>query len=78
MVVIVSVEVWAAVPLRETETEFKPQVGMLLMTVIAVVTVHVRFTAPLNPFVPTTPTVPVFPEAEPRVTVMDVVAPGQL
>jgi hypothetical protein len=76
VVITVSVEVLAAVPLRETETGFKLQVGMLLTTVNAVVTLHVRFTVPLNPFVPTTLTVPVFPEVEPRVTVMDVVAPG--
>ena len=37
---------------------------------------HVRFTAPLNPFVPTTLTIPVFPEVEPGTTVIDVVAPG--
>jgi hypothetical protein len=43
---------------------------------IAVVTLHVRFTVPLNPFVPNTLTVPLFPEVEPAVIVMEVVAPG--
>jgi len=76
VVVTVSVEVWTAVPLTETETGFKLQVGMLLTTVIAVATLHVRFTVPLNPFVPTTLIVPVFPEVEPDATIMDVVAPG--
>jgi hypothetical protein len=64
VVLTVSVAVWAAVPLRETETGFRLQVGMSLTSVIAVVTLHVRLTAPLNPFVPTT------------LTVIAVVAPG--
>ena len=76
VVVTVSVEVCATVPLRETDTGLKLQVGRLLTAVIAVVTLHVRFTVPLNPLVPTTLTVPEFPEVDPFITEMDVVAPG--
>jgi hypothetical protein len=76
VVVTVSVEDWTPITLRETETGFKLQVGMSLTPVIVVVTLHVRFTVPLNPFVPTMLTIPVFPVVEPRVTVIDVVVPG--
>lgn len=67
MVSTVSVDVWAAVPLRATEVGFRVHVGTSLAPVIDVVTAHVRSTVPLNPYVPTTLMVAVFP----------VVAPGE-
>jgi hypothetical protein len=76
VVVTVNVEVWAVVPLMATEVGFKLQVGVSLTLVIDVVTAHVRFTVPLNPFVPTKLIVPVFPVVKPGVTVIDVVPPG--
>jgi hypothetical protein len=76
MVMMVSVEVWAAVPLRVTETGLRVHSGTKMPPGIVVVTLHVRFTVPLNPLVPTTLIVPVFPVVEPRVTVMDAVEPG--
>jgi hypothetical protein len=71
-VLAVSVKFLGAAPLRVTEAGFKLQVGILLTTVMAVVTLHVRFTTPLNPFVPATLTCTVFPEVEPCATIMDV------
>lgn len=75
VVVTVSVEVWAVLPLIVMEVGFRLQVGILLTPVIAVVTLQVRVTVPLNPFVPATLMVPVFPVVAPGVTVMDVVPP---
>ena len=70
-----SVEVCAAAPLMVTEVGFKLHVGMSLTPVSFVVTLQVRFTIPLNPFVPATLIVPAFPVVVPGVTVKDVVPP---
>jgi hypothetical protein len=75
VVVTVSVDVCAAVPPMATEVGFRLHVGMSLTFVIDVVTAHVRFTVPLNPFVPTTLIVPVSPVVAPGVTVMEVAPP---
>jgi hypothetical protein len=75
LVLTVSVEVWAEAPLMVTEDGFRLHVGMSLTPVSAVVTLQVRLTTPLNPFVPTTLIVPVFPVVAPAVTVKDVVPP---
>ena len=75
VVLTVNVEVCAVVPLTVTEAGFRLHVGMSLTPVIVVVTLQVKFTAPLNPFVPTTLMVPVFPVVPPGVTVKDVVPP---
>lgn len=72
----VSVEVCAAGPLIVTEVGFRLHVGMSLTLVSFVVTLQVRFTIPLNPFVPATLIVPTFPVVAPGVTVKDVVPPG--
>jgi hypothetical protein len=76
VVLTVTVEVWAAVPLMVTEVGFKPQVGASVTLVIVVVTLQLRLTLPLKPKVPTTLTVPVFPVVAPGETVMDVLPPG--
>lgn len=73
VVVAVSVDVWAVVPLMLTEVGFRLQVGMSLIFVIDVLTLQLRVTVPLNPFVPTTLIVPVFPVVAPGVSVMEVV-----
>ena len=70
-----SVEVCVAAPLIVTEVGFRLHVGMSLTPVSFAVTLHVRFTIPLNPFVPATLIVPVFPVVVPGVTVKDVVPP---
>lgn len=75
VVVTVSVKVWGVLPLIVTEVGFRLHVGMSLTPVIVVVTLQVRVTVPLNPFVPATLIVPVFPVVAPGVTVMDVVPP---
>jgi hypothetical protein len=74
-VLTVSVEVCAAAPLIVTEVGFRLHVGMSLTPVSVVVTLQVRLTTPLNPFVPATLMVPVFPVVVPGVTVKDVVPP---
>jgi hypothetical protein len=74
-VLTVSVEVSAAAPLIVTEVGFRLHVGMSLTPVSVVVTLQVRSTIPVNPFVPATLIVPVFPVVEPGVTVKDVVPP---
>jgi len=71
----VSVEICAAAPLIVTEVGFRLHVSMSLTPVSVVVTLQVRFTVPLNPFVPATLIVPVFPVVVPGVTVKDVVPP---
>jgi hypothetical protein len=58
-----------------TEVGFRLQVGMSLTFGIEVVTLQVKSTAPLNPFVPTTLIVPVFPALAPGARVMEVVPP---
>jgi hypothetical protein len=73
MVLTVSVEFCAAAPLIVTEVGLRLHVGMSLTPVSVVVTLQVRSTTPLNPFVPATLMVPVFPVVEPVVTVKDVV-----
>ena len=75
VVLTVSVEVCAATPLIVTEVGFRLHVGISLTPVCVVVTLQVRFTFPLNPFVPTTLIVPVFPVLAPGVTVKDMVPP---
>lgn len=75
VVVTVSVDVSAVVPLIETEVGLKLQIGLSFTVVIAVVTVQLRFTVPENPFVPTTLIVPVFPVVAPGSIVMEVVPP---
>jgi hypothetical protein len=74
-VVTVSVEVSAAAPLIVTEVGFRLHVGMSLRPVSVVLTLQVRSTIPVNPFVPATLIVPVFPVVVPGVTVKDVVPP---
>lgn len=76
VVVAVSVDVSAAEPLIVTEVGFKLHVGASFPSISAVVTVHVKFTVPLNPFIPTTLMVPVFPVVAPGITVIEVVPPG--
>jgi hypothetical protein len=71
----VSVEVCAAAPLIVTEVGFRLHVGMSLTPVSIVVTLQVKSTIPLNPFVPATLIVPVFPEVVPGATVKEVVPP---
>jgi hypothetical protein len=74
-VLTVSVEVCGAAPLIVTEVGFRLHVGMSLTPDSFVVTLQVRFTFPLNPFVPATLIVPVLPLVVPGVTVKDVVPP---
>ena len=71
----VSVEACAEASLIVTEVGFRLHVGMSLTPVSVVVTLQVRSTIPLNPFVPATRIVPVFPAVVPGVTVKDVVPP---
>jgi len=71
----VSVDVWAAAPLRVTKAGFRLHVGISFTSVIAVLTLQLRFTVPVKPFVPATLIVPVFPVVAPGVSVMEVVAP---
>jgi hypothetical protein len=75
VVLTVSVDVCAAVPLIVTEAGFSAQVGTSFTFVIAVLILQFRFTVPLNPFVPSTLIVLVFPVVAPRATVMEVVPP---
>jgi hypothetical protein len=75
VVLTVSVEVCAEASLIVTEVGFRLHVGMSLTPVSVVVTLQVRSTIPLNPFVPATLIVPVFPAVVPGVTVKDVVPP---
>jgi hypothetical protein len=75
VVVTVSIEVWAAVPLMVTLTGFRLHEGMSLAFVIEVVTLQLRFTAPANPFVPAMLIVPVFPVVAPGAIDMEVVPP---
>ena len=75
MVVTVSIEVWAAVPLMVTLTGFRLHEGMSLAFVIEVVTLQLRFTVPANPFVPAMLIVPVFPVVAPGAIDMEVVPP---
>lgn len=70
-----SVEVCAAAPLIVTKVGFRLHVGMSLTPVSVVVTLQVRSTIPLNPFVPATLIFPVFPVVVPGLTVKDVVPP---
>ena len=70
-----SVEVCGAALLIVTEVGFRLHVGMSLTLVSVVVTLQVRATTPLNPFIPATLIVPVFPVVAPGVTVKDVVPP---
>jgi hypothetical protein len=58
-----------------TVVGFKLHVGMSFTLLIVVVTLHVKFTVPLNPFVPATEIVSVFPVVEPGDTVIEVVPP---
>jgi hypothetical protein len=58
-----------------TEAGFKLHAGMSLTLDMEVVTLQVKFTVPVNPFVPTTLIVPAFPEVAPDASVMDVVPP---
>jgi hypothetical protein len=69
----VSVEVSAAAPLIVTEVGFRLHVGMSLTPVRVEVTLQVRSTIPLKPFVPATLILPVFPVVVPGLTVKDVV-----
>ncbi len=73
--VTVSTEVWTAVPLMVTLTGFRLHEGMSPAFVNVVVTLQLRFTVPVNPFVPSILIVPVFPVVAPGVTDMEVVAP---
>jgi hypothetical protein len=75
VVVTVSTEVWTAVPLMVTLTGFRLHEGMSLTLVNDVVTLQLRFTVPVNPFVPSILIVPEFPVVAPGVTDMEVVAP---
>ena len=75
VVFTVRVEVCATEPLIVTEVGLRPHVGMSLTFVSAVVTLQVRSTTPLKPFVPATLMVPMFPVVAPGVTVKDVVPP---
>jgi hypothetical protein len=75
VVITVSVDVWEVAPLSVTDRGVRLQVGMSFTSLIEVLTLQVRLTVPLNPFLPTTLTVPVFPVFEPGVTVIDVVPP---
>ena len=70
-----SIEVWAAAPVIVTEVGFRLHVGMSMTPVSVVVTVQVRLTIPLKPFVPATLTIPVFPVVVPGAIVKDVVPP---
>jgi hypothetical protein len=58
-----------------TEVGFKLHVGMSLTLGMEVATLQVKFTVPVNPFVPTTLIVPLFPVVAPDASVMDVVPP---
>src|ERR1700748_3564382 len=58
-----------------TEAGFRLHVGMSLTLDMEVVTLQVKFTVPVNPFVPTTLIVPVFPVIAPDSSVMVVVPP---
>lgn len=75
VVLAVRVDVWAVAPLILSDVGFRLHVGISLTFAIDVVTLQLRVTTPLNPFVPTTLTVPVFPVVAPGVTVMGVVPP---
>jgi hypothetical protein len=75
VVATVNVEVWAAVPLRESEAGFRLHVGGSFPFAIVVLTAQVRFTVPAKPFVPATLIVPVFPVVAPGVSVIEVVPP---
>jgi|HubBroStandDraft_4_1064222.scaffolds.fasta_scaffold07860_3 hypothetical protein len=70
-----SVEVCAPAPLIVTDVGFRLHVGMSLTPVSVVLTLQVRSTIPLNPFVPATLIVAVLPVVVPGVTVKDVVPP---
>ena len=70
-----SVKVCAAAPLIVTEVGFRLHVGMSLTPVSVVLTLQVRSTIPVKPFVPATLIGPVFPIIAPGVTVKDVVPP---
>jgi hypothetical protein len=74
-VLTVSVEVCAAAPLIVTEVGFRLHVGMSLTPVSVVLTLQVRSTIPVNPFVPATLIGPVFLVIVPGMTVKDVVPP---
>ncbi len=71
----VSVEVCAAAPLIVTEVGFRLHLGMSMTRINEVVTLQVKFTIPLNPFVPVTLITPVFPVLVPAVIVKAVVPP---
>lgn len=75
VVVTVSTEVWAGVPLMFTLTGFRLHDGISLTFVIDVVTLQLRFTVPENPFVPAILIVPVFPVVAPGTIDMEVVPP---
>jgi hypothetical protein len=75
VVLTVSVEVCAPVPLIVTEVGFRLHVGMSVTLVSVVVTRQVRSTIPVNPFVPATLIAAVFPVVEPGATVKDVAPP---
>ena len=75
VVFMVSVEACAFAPVIVTELGFSLQVGMSLTLVSAVVTVQVRFTAPLNPLIPITLIVPVLAVVVPGAIDRDVVPP---
>jgi hypothetical protein len=75
VVLTVSVDVCGVALLIVTEVGFRLQVGMSVTFVNAVVTLQVRFTVPVKPFVPATLIVAVFPVVVPDVTVKDVVPP---
>jgi hypothetical protein len=68
VVLTVSVDVCAAVPLRVTEAGLRLQVGVSVTPVIVVVTAQVTLTLPENPYVPTTLMVAVFPVVAPGLT----------
>jgi hypothetical protein len=75
VVVTVSVDVCAVVPLIVTEAGFRLHVGASMTLVIDVVTLQLRLTVPLNAFVPATLIVTVFSLVSPGVTVREAVPP---
>ena len=75
VVVTVSVEVCAVAPLRATLVGFNPQDGMSFTLDMDVVTLQVKFTVPVNPFVPTMLMAAVFPLVAPGARDKEVAPP---
>lgn len=75
VVVTVSVDVCAVAPVIATDVGFNPHPGMSLTPVMDVVTLQLRFTVPVNPFVPATLIVAVLPVVAPGTTDNDVLPP---